>query len=208
MKDWLVTKRITVPILSYGNGLAKSCLSCDLGGMKKTLLIYALAIPVILILLDQWTKYAVINSFDVPMNICEITLNPGKTHKVPGPMDISLVCNPGISWGLLQGDSPMKRWVLTAFAFIMSGVLVYALTQSKDRLTKLSIALIISGAIGNGIDRFLFGAVTDFIDFGEIGFHWVFNIADSAITCGVIGLILASFLIKPEAETSADVNSP
>ena len=168
--------------------------------MKKTLLIYALLIPIVLILLDQWTKFAVIQSFDVAMNICEENLRPNKTHKIPGPMDISLVCNPGISWGLLQGDSPMKRWLLTAFAFIMSGVLVYALTQSKDRLTKLSIALIISGAIGNGIDRFLFGAVTDFIDFGEIGFHWAFNIADSAITCGVIGLLLASFFIKPDKE--------
>ena len=164
--------------------------------MKKTLLIYAFIIPLVLILLDQWTKYAVIQSFGVPMNICETNLRPGLQHVIPGPMNISLVCNPGISWGLLQGDSPMKRWLLTAFAFIMSGVLVYALTQSKDRLTKLSIALIISGAIGNGIDRFFFGAVTDFIDFGQIGFHWVFNIADSAITCGVIGLLLASFFIK------------
>lgn len=169
--------------------------------MKKTLLIYALLIPIVLILLDQWTKFAVIQSFGVPMNICEVNLRPDKVHKIPGPMDISLVCNPGISWGLLQGDSPLKRWLLTAFAFIMSGVLVHMLTQSKDRLTKLSIALIISGAIGNGIDRFLFGAVTDFIDFGEIGFHWAFNIADSAITCGVIGLLLASFFIKPDKET-------
>jgi len=175
--------------------------------MKKTLLIYALLIPIVLILLDQWTKFAVIQSFDVPMNICEKTLNPGLEHKVPGPLDISLVCNPGISWGLLQGDSPMKRWLLTAFAFIMSGVLVYALTQSKDRLTKLSIALIISGAIGNGIDRFLFGAVTDFIDFGEIGFHWAFNVADSAITCGVIGLLLASFFVKPDKDTSVSATS-
>jgi len=166
--------------------------------MKKTLLIYAFLIPLVLIILDQWSKYAVVQSFDVPMSICEQTLRPNVEHKIPGPMDISLVCNPGISWGLLQGDSPMKRWILTAFAFIMSGVLVYALTQSKDRLTKLSIALIISGAIGNGIDRFLFGAVTDFINFGEIGFHWVFNIADSAITCGVIGLLLASVFVKPK----------
>ena len=81
----------------------------------------------------------------------------------------------------------------------MSGALVYALTQSHDWLNKLSISLIIGGAIGNGIDRALFGAVTDFIDFSDIGFRWVFNIADSAITIGVIGLIAASFLMKPES---------
>jgi len=68
---------------------------------------------------------------------------------------------------------------------------MYVLTQSKDWLNKLSIALIIGGAIGNGIDRALFGAVTDFIDFSDIGFRWVFNIADSAITVGVMGLIAA-----------------
>ena len=82
----------------------------------------------------------------------------------------------------------------------MSGVLVYALTQSKDWLNRLSIGLIIGGAIGNGIDRALFGAVTDFIDFSDIGFRWVFNIADSAITVGVIGLIIASFVFKPVEE--------
>ena len=83
----------------------------------------------------------------------------------------------------------------------MSGVLVYTLTQSKDWLNRLSIAMIIGGAIGNGIDRALFGAVTDFIDFSDIGFRWVFNIADSAITIGVIGLIIASFIFKSDEET-------
>ena len=62
----------------------------------------------------------------------------------------------------------------------------------------MSFGLIIGGAIGNGIDRALFGAVTDFIDFSDIGFRWVFNIADSAITVGVIGLIIASFVFKEE----------
>jgi len=70
--------------------------------------------------------------------------------------------------------------VLTIFALGMSGVLAYTLTQSKDWLNRLSISLIIGGAIGNGIDRALFGAVTDFIDFSDIGFRWVFNIAEFA----------------------------
>jgi signal peptidase II len=76
----------------------------------------------------------------------------------------------------------------------MSGVLIYMLSKTEDFLSKISFSLIISGAIGNGIDRFLFGSVTDFIDFSEIGFRWVFNVADTSITCGVIGLILASFI--------------
>ena len=168
--------------------------------MKKTILIYALLIPVTIIIFDQLSKYAIIQSFNAPMNICEINLRPGYKHEIMNLFDFTLVCNPGVSWGQLQGDSQLKRWLLTFFALGMSGVLVYALTQSKDWLNRLSIGLIIGGAIGNGIDRALFGAVTDFIDFSDIGFRWVFNIADSAITVGVIGLIIASFVFKPVEE--------
>lgn len=164
--------------------------------MKKILLIYAVLIPLVVIIFDQWSKFAIIQSFGAPMNICEINLHPGLKHEIMNLFDFSLVCNPGISWGQLQGDSQLKRWLLTIFALGMSGVLAYMLTQSKDWLNRLSISLIIGGAIGNGIDRALFGAVTDFIDFSDIGFRWVFNIADSAITVGVIGLIAASFIYK------------
>lgn len=176
--------------------------------MKKTLLIYALVVPIIVIILDQWSKFAIIQSFDAPMNICEINLRPGLKHEIMNLFDFSLVCNPGVSWGQLQGDSQLKRWLLTLFALGMSGVLAYALTQSKDWLNRLSISFIIGGAIGNGIDRAFFGAVTDFIDFSDIGFRWVFNIADSAITIGVVGLILASFIFKPEDVPQTHQSTP
>jgi len=155
--------------------------------------LFAVAVPILTVIFDQWTKYAATKFFKVPMNVCEITPNPGFDTHFFWVMDVALVCNFGISWGLLQGDSSIKRWGLTAFAFAMCGVLLYVFRQSRDNLTRFSLGLVIGGAIGNGIDRFLFGAVTDFIDFGDIGFHWVFNIADSAITVGVIGLIIASF---------------
>ncbi|WP_371395582.1 signal peptidase II [Fretibacter rubidus] len=167
--------------------------------MKKTLLTYALAIPTVIVIADQATKYWATRQFNVPMNICEINPRPGLQIEVSSIFDWALVCNQGVSWGLLQGDSPVKRWALTAFAFIMCCVLIYALTKTYDRLSKLAIALIIGGAIGNGIDRALFGAVTDFINFSDIGFHYVFNVADSAITVGVVVLIVASFL-TPKSE--------
>jgi len=160
---------------------------------RKNWLIFGFAIPAVTVALDQLTKYAATRFFKVPMNICETNPAPGFDYDLWPIMDIALVCNQGISWGLLQGDSPVKRWLLTAFAFLMCGFLYWTLKHSRDNLSRLSLALVIGGAIGNGIDRLLFGAVTDFIDFGDIGFHWVFNIADSAITVGVIGLILASF---------------
>lgn len=155
--------------------------------------LFALGLPFLTVIFDQWTKYAATQYFKMPMNVCEVTPNPGFKTDFFWVMDLSLVCNFGISWGLLQGDSPIKRWALTGFAFAMCIVLLFVFRQSRDNLSRASLGLVIGGAIGNGIDRFLFGAVTDFIDFGDIGFHWVFNIADSAITVGVIGLILASF---------------
>lgn len=182
--------------------------------MKKMFFAYGFVIPVIVVILDQWSKIAVLRSFDVPLNICEIGFARGAyQHNILPFLDFSLLCNQGISWGLLQGDSSIKRWGLTIFAFAMCIVLLYSLTRVKDRLNRFSIALIIGGAIGNGIDRALFGAVTDFIDvskidfFGLFHFRYVFNIADSAITCGVIGLLLAGFLIKPDEDAAKTAKS-
>jgi len=127
--------------------------------MKSRYLTYGLLIPAIVVILDQASKYWATRLFDVPFNICAINPFPGLTKEFSPIMDWALVCNQGVSWGMLQ-------------------------------------------AIGNGIDRAFFGAVTDFIDFGDIGFHWVFNIADSAITMGVIGLLLSSYL-EARAEKAA-----
>lgn len=169
--------------------------------------LFAVFLPVLVVILDQWSKFAATRFFKQPMNVCEITPNPGFDTDMFWVMDLALVCNFGISWGLLQGDSSVKRWALTAFAFAMCAVLLFVFRSSRDHLTRISLGLVIGGAIGNGIDRFLFGAVTDFIDFGDIGFHWVFNIADSAITVGVIGLILASFWQdKREKDLKAKLN--
>ncbi len=167
--------------------------------MKKTFILYGILLPIVVVLFDQLTKYWAISVFDAPMNICEINPFPGLTKEYSPIVDLALVCNQGVSWGLLQGDSMAKRWMLTIFAVVMSGVLLYVLKGTKDRLSQLSLGLVIGGAIGNAIDRALYGAVTDFINFGDIGFNWVFNVADSAITVGVVGLIIASFLAPKDS---------
>ncbi len=152
-------------------------------------------IPAVLVALDQWSKWATTRFFEVPMGICA-QADPNFTHEVSPLMDLSLLCNRGISWGMLQGDSSIKRWVLTLFAFCMTLVLVYVLRKTTDRLGQISLSFVIAGAVGNAIDRLLFGAVTDMINFSDIGFNYVFNVADSYITVGVIGLFLSSFLTE------------
>lgn len=164
---------------------------------------YAAAIPLVVIIADQATKYWATKAFGLPFNICE--QNPkigfeGYFKDMSPIVDLAMTCNEGVSFGMLSGDSDIKRWGLTLFAMLMCAGLLYALSKSEDKLSRLGLALIVGGAIGNGIDRMFFGAVTDFISVGELipFFRWIFNIADSAITCGVIGLMLASFIFPPE----------
>ncbi len=161
----------------------------------KSFWLYALIGPAIIVGLDQWSKLAVIKHFKVPVNICEINMTPGLFQEFSPIFDLALVCNPGISFGLLGGDSQIKRWLLTIFAALMCMGILYVLSRTRETFTRIGLSLIIGGAIGNGIDRFLFGAVTDFISVEQLlpFFPWVFNIADSAITIGVLILLISSF---------------
>lgn len=168
----------------------------------RKLSLFGGALPAILVALDQASKWATTGFFGVPMGICA-EADPHLTHEVSPIADLSLLCNRGISWGMLQGDSSLKRWGLTLFAFLMTLILIYVLRKTPDRLGQFSLSLVIAGAVGNAIDRLLFGAVTDMIDFSDIGFNYVFNVADSYITVGVIGLFLSSFLVERREKAAA-----
>jgi signal peptidase II len=104
-------------------------------------------IPAVLVAIDQWSKWATTRFFDVPMSICA-QADPRLTHEVSPIADLSLLCNRGISWGMLQGDSSLKRWALTIFAFLMTVVLIYVLRKTEDRLGRISLSLVIAGAVG------------------------------------------------------------
>ena len=160
------------------------------------------AIPAVLVALDQASKWAITRFFDVPMGICA-EADPNFTHELSPLVDLSLLCNRGISWGLMQGDSSFKRWGLTLFAFLMTIALIYVLRKTQDRLGQFSLTLVIAGAVGNAIDRLFFGAVTDMINFEDIGFNYVFNVADSYITVGVIGLFVSSYLTEKQEKAAA-----
>ena len=157
---------------------------------------FGLVIPAVIVAVDQLTKWLATRAFDLPFDIC--ALDPmverqGHHIEISPVVDLSMLCNQGVSWGLLQGDSPLKRWGLFLFAVVMIVFLYNILSTAKDRLSRWSIALLLGGAIGNAIDRAAFGAVTDFIDASDIGFNYVFNVADSAITIGIIGLFITFF---------------
>ena len=106
-------------------------------------------------------------------------------------LDLVMVWNPGISYGLLPQDGALGRLLLIGFSVIAVVALFLWMSNSVSRLVAVSLGLIIGGAIGNLIDRTVYGAVADFFSFHFEGFYWyVFNIADVAITVGVMGLVL------------------
>lgn len=113
----------------------------------------------------------------------------GAGPMIPGPLRFTLVDNTGISYGLLQGGD-LTRWALAVFALVVSAALAVWAWRAEKLITAIGLGLILGGALGNVADRVLRGAVVDFIDARAIGFPWIFNPADSAITVGIILLLL------------------
>ena len=120
-------------------------------------------------------------------------------------LDISLVWNKGISYGLLQQESALGQWILIAIKAAAVVLLWMWLARTPSRLTAVALGLITGGAIGNGIDPFLHEGVADFVLFHITAptwtFQWyVFNIADAAIVAGVAGLLYESLLVPDAAK--------
>lgn len=143
-----------------------------------------IVVAVTVVVLDQITK-AMIR----PM----LALHESR-EIIPGFLDLTRVHNTGAAFGMLNAaEFPFKTLVLSIVAAIaLGGVAWYAATVPlSDRLARLGIAGVLGGAIGNLIDRATSGYVLDFVDAYWNGWHfWAFNVADAAITIGVIFMIL------------------
>ncbi len=114
---------------------------------------------------------------------------------LPGPVDLSMTWNRGMSYGLFQSEGIM-RWVLAAIMFGIALIFLVWLLRAEGRLIKLSLAMVVGGAFGNLIDRVRFGAVVDFINAGQLHFPWVFNVADAAISVGAVLLFADQFVLS------------
>ena len=150
--------------------------------MKRTSLI-AYGLAVLTIVLDQLSKLWVLNVFDLP--------SKGSVH-VGGPVSLTMVWNEGVSFGLLRAEQDLTRWALVVFSLAVAAFLAVWARKIEKPLLAIAVGLVMGGAVGNAIDRARFGAVADFLDFKALYFPWVFNVADSAITVGVILLLLDS----------------
>jgi signal peptidase II len=146
-------------------------------------------IALLTILFDQLSKWWILN----------VTMVPPRIIPVTSFFDLVLVHNRGASFGIFSDAPGWASVALIVFAILISIALAIWMWRVNETLLAVALALVIGGAVGNVIDRIRFGAVVDFLDFHVAGWHWpAFNIADSAITIGVILLILDSLKSRPE----------
>lgn len=156
----------------------------------------AYTIAAVALLLDQLSKWWMIEVFQLPLR---------GSVDIFGPLSFTYVQNRGVSFGLMQAEVDLARWGLTIFSILVAVVLAVWARRPERGLLAVGLGLIIGGAIGNAIDRATLGFVTDFIDVQRLGFFpWIFNIADSAITLGVVALLADSFRREQPATTASE----
>ncbi|MBO9662409.1 signal peptidase II [Dokdonella sp.] len=146
-----------------------------------------LLLSLLVIVLDQWTKYIVLGALD----------HLQRVEVIPGFLNWTLAFNTGAAFSFLADESGWQRWLFTSLAIGVSAVLVVWLgrTPRGDWRTALPLALIVGGALGNLIDRLRLGHVTDFIQVYHGDWYFpAFNIADSAISVGAVALIVFGFV--------------
>ena len=148
------------------------------------------------LVLDQASKFWLVRVFDIAHR---------GTVKLTPFFDLVLAWNQGISFGWFQNDGAGAQIVLMAIKAVAVVVLAVWMARSRTLLATLALGLIIGGAVGNGIDRFAYGAVVDFalfhVQIGGNTFNWyVFNLADVAIVAGVAALLYDSFWGIPAAK--------
>jgi signal peptidase II len=158
--------------------------SPPLGISRWGMLAYGVA--ALVVVLDQLSKYWIL---DV------VRLQDRAPIQVLPVFQLTMVWNPGVSFGMLRADTSLGKWLLIAFALAIVVALILWARRITRPLLATAVGLMLGGALGNNlIDRVRFGAVADFLDFHGLFFPWVFNVADSAITIGVALLLLDSFL--------------
>lgn len=135
--------------------------------------------------LDQVSKYAIVQGLNL--------IERGVIDVLPPFLTFRMAWNRGINFGLFANDADFMRWVLIAVALVISGwVWLWIRRENAGRWAQISAGLLIGGALGNVIDRIVYGAVADFLNMSCCGIEnpYAFNVADISIFAGALGLIL------------------
>lgn len=133
-------------------------------------------LAVTVLLLDQATKQLALAQLALHEPVAILPL-----------LNLTLVYNKGAAFGFLSSASGWQNVFFIVVALVACGVILTLLRQTRERLFAVALMLVLGGAIGNLVDRLIYGYVIDFVDVYYQSWHWpVFNVADSAITIGAI----------------------
>ena len=141
----------------------------------------------VFLILDQLSKWFVVFYLELQQKLYLSLNNPF--------INFYMAWNKGINFGLFEGDSVVQAYLLTAISVVISVVFFIWLRNSTNIIMHILAALVVGGALGNAIDRLLYGAVADFINVTCCGFRnpYSFNLADVFIFIGLIGLLVFKF---------------
>ena len=145
-----------------------------------------LLLALVVIVLDQITKVAVLDQFELGERLAVI----------PGLFDLTLLFNRGAAFSFLAGHDGWQRWFFVGIAVAASVFILYQLRQHRQqRMFCVALGLILGGAVGNVVDRLVYGQVVDFLLFHQGNWYFpAFNVADAAITVGAVLMILDELL--------------
>ena len=154
----------------------------------------------LIFLADQFSKYMVMVPFD---------LKTRGQIELLSFFNLTWVENYGVSMGFLTADTALGQWLLIGLTGAISVAVLVWLWREKNRQDVLALGLILGGAFGNIVDRVRFGHVVDFADlhFGDIRPFLVFNVADAAITIGVVILLLRALLVREKSKVPRKENA-
>ncbi len=170
---------------------------------------FGLFLAAIVFVADQVSKWYVLGPLGLSPPECLAPGNHCVFMELSPMVDLHMVWNRGISFGLFRADGDIGRWALVAAQLGIAGIFGWWLRTAERRVTGVALGLVIGGALGNVIDRIRYGAVADFIDFSgpwfgwrigdwPVGFGWVFNVADAAISVGAVVLAIDMIFFSEE----------
>ncbi|GAB4222155.1 MAG: signal peptidase II [Francisella sp.] len=152
-------------------------------------------LSVLIVFADLYTK-----------NLANSYLEFAQPVKVTNFFNLTLLYNHGAAFSILSNDQTSWQMIMfSIISFVAAIVLIFLIIKqpADDKINLFSFALVLGGDLGNFYDRAFRGYVVDFLDFHVGNYHWpAFNIADSAITCGIVILIIFSFFNKKSKKSS------
>lgn len=153
---------------------------------------------VLALVLDQGSKNALLYGAGL------LHMRPGENVPLLPFFDLVMVWNRGVSYGLFQAGGLLGTIVLTVFSLGAVVALSVWLSRAERPILGIGLGLVVGGALGNVIDRIIYGAVADFFHFYAFGHDWyVFNVADAAICIGVFALLADAFFNRAEPNESS-----